>query len=891
MSDTILFGPNGEPFPLKKAETQMPMYFGDVRGGDDERLNVNVEGLSLIKHYMNGRSSASEYGTLGVPLQQTSNARNIYYTRRSFLTDLYIIYFSDSVVQGMINHRKNEAFRRGFSEWKPSFVSKCTYCEKEFSTEVDYCDDCIDEDGFPAVVVKPQIKQRQEFDEWAKSVNEYGQTLQQVLMQAHEDALIVDDAFVWLYKRYSWGYDHTKRKWTLTSKIETVRRMEPELMEFDLDNQNRPKRSHFICPLNRSHTSSTPEEHCPHCDFGDDPTPPMRPALYKYNYANDTRYYTEDEIIHYSIFHPAETYGYPPILTVYEKELTLIGMDRWVYRYFYERKVPPGIIMVNTDDPDSLTAMADKMKNEMANDPTNYIPMIGINNKTGRGMVNVVRFFHTLQEMDYMPMREQIQQMLGAFYGVSPIWQGQVEGVGGISGQTQQLVVMSRVIETDQNILNNIVIPKILIGRGVTDWKKQLKTPEQKTEETILRFNSEQAGLAQQMQGMGFEIEAFRIDDDGDWVFNFSSKPKPQQQGQGGMGGMGGGMGMPQGDPMAAMGGGEGGEIAASMDGVASTNTFDLSDDEHNLDIWKNRVDVPDYHAHPGVMGAHPIVQPHKTDTPQPDTGPLEQKLEEKKKFSKESAWSAKNIHSRKSLSSLGLPDDSLPYEQVIFNNGSRAWHRWGMSPRKAHAEEIASIFSNLLGMNIVPKTEALDLGNGPATVSQCVNDARVAADFGENGINRVMFKHKKVRHGLLNMLILDYLLGNTRRSVFNWYIDKFGNIHALEFANCSFEAESQMSLDEITLSEKTLHLFSKRGITKDDITEIYTNLDKNNRKIKSFLKQNSVVRTEDGEMLWSNQNWINSRVQEVLSVLKDTAMRLVILETSRMNLHESSSI
>ena len=351
---------------------------------DSNKMLPTASGMDLIKHLLGEQRSRSEWSTLGLPLQQGVNARSIYYTRRAFLGDLYVIYHSESVLKSMVLHRRNEAFRRGFHDWEPAFVDKCPKCDKKFSHNVEECDECLDEYGLPVETVEPDVSQKTKFDAWMKHANEYGQTLLQVLEEAHEDALIVDDAFMWLQKDYFWGFDHDKRRYTLSSELRAIRRLEPELMEFDLDPANRPLRSHYICPLDRSHISTMPIEKCPHDHYDEHnrsfedmaiPPPPMRPAAFKFTFGPDTRYFTEDEVIHYSLFHPSPTYGYPSILSIYEKELSLIGMDRWVYRYFYERKIPPGAILVNTDDPDSLRAITDQIKNEMATDVAKKTPI------------------------------------------------------------------------------------------------------------------------------------------------------------------------------------------------------------------------------------------------------------------------------------------------------------------------------------------------------------------------------------------------------------------------------------------------------------------------------------------------------------------------------------
>ena len=122
----------------------------------------------------------------------------------------------------------------------------------------------------------------------------------------------------------------------------------------------------------------------------------MRPAMYKYSNRNQIHYLLDTEVIHVSKFAPTETYGWSPILTIFEKALTLIGMDRNLYRYFFERKMPSAMLMVSTDDPESLKQEREAIAAQTRSDP-NYIPMVAVSSKTNRGRVDMVRLFHTLQ--------------------------------------------------------------------------------------------------------------------------------------------------------------------------------------------------------------------------------------------------------------------------------------------------------------------------------------------------------------------------------------------------------------------------------------------------------------------------------------------------------------
>ena len=284
----------------------------------------------------------------------------------------------------------------------------------------------------------------------------------------------------------------------MRSKVKEIRRLNPALVEFDLDQAGLPKNAHFICPLHREEVNEAPgacEE--PTCERE------LQPVMYKYYHRNQHVYLLEHEVIHVSKFSPSETYGWSPILTVFEKGLTLIGMDKNLYRYFFERKMPASMVMVTTDDPESLRREREHIAAQTKIDP-NFIPMVAVSARSQRGRVDLVRLFHTLQEMDYLPVREEIRERIAAMWGVTPAWQGAPEAFGGLSTQTQQLVVMSRVVESDQRLIQQKIIPHILEAFGIEDWDLKLPNPEEKAEATKISFLQQRAQVMQTMAALGF---------------------------------------------------------------------------------------------------------------------------------------------------------------------------------------------------------------------------------------------------------------------------------------------------------------------------------------------------------------------------------------------------
>ena len=417
--------------------------------------------------------------------------RTAYAYRRMMIQDFYLLAFDITEVRTALLHIKNEVFRKGM-EFSPRFSVICVNekCKKEFQEEVDKCDRCSSK------VRRPNEMQYKRFDEFRKSANIFNQSLEEILSTCLEDLNIADDLFLHLSKSYVFETTDNGVRKPKYARIEEIRRIHPALVELDLDKNGLPQNSRWICLEHREETRNSPGL-CVQCGAE------TFPAMYIYNHRGKRLFLLGSEVIHKSKFSPSESYGYSPLLTIMQKVLTLSGMDRFLYRYFFERKTPTQMLLTYTDDPASLEIERARIEAKMMEDPT-YSPWIAVSQRTGRGRTDVVRLFHTLQEMNYLDVRNEIRERVSAIYGVSPIWMGHIEGIGGISGQTQQLVVMSRVVEKDQRLFNEGVFPILLDAFGITDWELKLKSPEEKTEQARIQFASQKVSMANMLFNMGF---------------------------------------------------------------------------------------------------------------------------------------------------------------------------------------------------------------------------------------------------------------------------------------------------------------------------------------------------------------------------------------------------
>ena len=529
-----------------------------------------------------GQASSGRMSPLGLDAIIQDWVRQQFIYRRSILQDLFVLAFQVTEIRSVVLSVQREVFRKGFGNWEQRWARKCPQCNAESNDEdEEECKKCfiyelvqtqvIDEatNQYRTKNIKrykrdpdtgrklrhkmqvPDVTQQLKFEPFLQDANSFHQPLMAVFLEFLADVLIADDGFLLLNKEYTIDRETGE---VAGQKVFEITRLHPALSEYDIDRKDGlPERSHFICPIHREQQTHTSPGRCVALnDEGFSCNAILLPAMYRYYWRGRYRYYTNDEILHASFFSPSKTYGYSPVLTVFEKVLALVGADRTLYRYWYERRIPPGLIITYTDDPESLETEIERIKTQMLNDP-NTFPWVAASARNNRGKTDFVKLAYTFQELDYLPVRQEIRERIAMLWGVTPLFTGDAQSAGGsLAKETAQTSMHDSLIESYQSIFNSQIMPKLLEQFGITDWVIELSPPVEKTEDEDLAIEKTRIEIATQMQQLGYEA----VKDKGKEIrFNYKKQAMPA----GGPGGMPG-MEMGGAPPMPGM---EGGEAAA----------------------------------------------------------------------------------------------------------------------------------------------------------------------------------------------------------------------------------------------------------------------------------------------------------------------------------------
>ena len=459
---------------------------------------------------------------------------------------LYAVSNESLILRTILAKLRQEMFRRGYY-WEKRFAMKCTACDEEYQSEVESCKEC------GGSVRKPDIDELT-YPKWLlKQENSMEQSFINVLNEIESDLNIVDDAFLILVKEY---FVDPETKEVAFFRVKEIMRGDPIFMRIIADKRGVRGGRYRTCLIHRDEVKTHAEDkNCEICGA----------ELHDVHYANmagsgKTQYFVEGEVIHVSKYKPSKLYGRSPVNTMWRQAMTLTAMDNYIYTAYQKRRMPKGIVSVTTDNLESMKSFWKAVDEKMERDP-HYVPKVGIESSTGRGGVNWVKFMDTLEEMQYIAVRDEIRNRMAAFYGVSSIFMVDNGKSGGLNNEGLQILVTNRAVEFGQKVYTQVLFPRLLKQMNVEDWKLTLYPNEEEDEITRLRRDEQELNVAQRMAQLGFQPELVEDSADRDIRFVYK-KPEPQPPQMGGApppGGMPpGGMppgGMPPGmPPMAGTG-------------------------------------------------------------------------------------------------------------------------------------------------------------------------------------------------------------------------------------------------------------------------------------------------------------------------------------------------
>jgi hypothetical protein len=131
-------------------------------------------------------------------------------------------------------------------------------------------------------------------------------------------------------------------------------------------------------------------------------------------------------------------------------------------------------------------------------------PLLVESDKGDGNMAQWLDFTGSLKELQFTEIRRELRMIIGAIYGVLPLYFGELPT--GWSQEGLQVTITNRAIKWGQEILANSFFKKIAKLNGVTDWELRLKTGEETDKLRDLQIQGVEIENMKSLQTLGFEI-------------------------------------------------------------------------------------------------------------------------------------------------------------------------------------------------------------------------------------------------------------------------------------------------------------------------------------------------------------------------------------------------
>ena len=234
---------------------------------------------------------------------------------------------------------------------------------------------------------------------------------------------------------------------------------------------------------------------------------------YYYDYEDGKIPFARDEMIHFNKYSAnARLYGQSPIIGLSKKIETALAIESFQNKIYRLERPPKGFLDVPGHDEESLNRLGEYIAEETRRNP-NFIPIL-----SSRDASTTAKFVPVMPNMDelmMLPYMDRINNDINASYGVMPLVVGQMQGVGGLNSEGEQITIFDRTIRETQQCLEMGFIKPLLKLMEIDTWKIRFNDINERDETKYLNNMNLKAQILTQMQNVGVEMD---LDADGNLV-------------------------------------------------------------------------------------------------------------------------------------------------------------------------------------------------------------------------------------------------------------------------------------------------------------------------------------------------------------------------------------
>lgn len=413
-----------------------------------------------------------------------------------------------------------EMFKNGF-EIVERFKYKCNNCSKEFQYAPNIHEEGEDKidmkrvqcDSCGSYEMRRPIPEHRKVleDIMSKPVNGNMQNMEDLSRQLERDLEIADNAYMLMLKNYFID-DITGEIDFQKTEIKELLRIDPPQVAMIADSDGRigyddKRQKIWVCPRFEHRDKRQYTDRCDMCNAKCLKAIIEVNSVYSIGIPHPKRViYGEGEVIWKAgKYKPSLIYGLSPIFAIWSKAMSLSHMDEYVRKYFDKMRPPRGLLVVASRNYETFRKSWDALEQKATEDPYMIHPLMVESDKGGKNMANWIDFTGSLQELQFIEVRKELRQIIGAVYGVLPLYYGEM--VGGWSQEGLQVTITNRAVKWGQDILYKAFFKKFAEVMGVDDWDLKLVAGEENDKLSELQRDGVEIDNMAKLQQMGFKVE------------------------------------------------------------------------------------------------------------------------------------------------------------------------------------------------------------------------------------------------------------------------------------------------------------------------------------------------------------------------------------------------
>lgn len=350
-------------------------------------------------------------------------------------------------------------------------------------------------------------------------VNNNDQTIEDVGRQLERDLEIADNAYLLLLKNY-WINDSTGEIDYKKTQIKELIRIDPPQVAMIADSDGRvgfddKRNAVYVCPRFEHRDKRLAKKKCDRCGAVALKALLEVSSVYSVGVPQPKRViYAQGEVIWVAgKYKPGLIYGFSPIYALWSKVMSLSHMDEYIRKYFDKMRPPRGLLVIASRNYETFRKAWNGLEQRAIEDPYMIHPLLVESDKGGRQMAQWIDFTGSLKELQFIEVRRELRQIIGAAYGVLPLYFGELPS--GWANEGMQVTITNRAVKWSQDFLKTHIFDRLAKELQVDDWSLQLKEGEEADELRDLEIEAQEIQNNATLQQMGFDIKRTHT---GEWV-------------------------------------------------------------------------------------------------------------------------------------------------------------------------------------------------------------------------------------------------------------------------------------------------------------------------------------------------------------------------------------